>query len=91
MGQKLEIRVTKLEDRHSAILEKLKEMGDRLIGMDHVIRGNGSPGLVAKLATHNERIKALEEKKRSWKDLTASVVSGGVVAIIAALLQHFSH
>lgn len=91
MAQKWEVRIVKVEDAYKSILGKLQEMDSRLVGMDHVIRGNGRPGLVAKAEVIDQRLKNLETNKRDWKDLIAMIVGGGLVAVFTALLQHFIH
>lgn len=90
MGQKLDVRMVKVEDACKNIMSKLMEMDTRLTGMDHVIRGNGRPGLVAKVEVQETRLKTLESNKRDWKDFTAMIIGGGLVAVFTAALQHFT-
>lgn len=85
----LEIRVVKLEDGRDAIMSKLTEMNGTLTGIDHVIRGNGAPGLVTNVEKQDLRIKELEKARKSWKDLMVLIISGGLVAFIAEMLHHF--
>lgn len=89
MANKAEIRLIKLEDGHKNIMGKLHEMNDTLNGMDHVIRGNGRPGLVAKVEVIENKIEHLEVGKKDWKDFVAMGVSGGLVAVFTAVVQHF--
>lgn len=91
MPKKMEVRVVQLEDGLKNIMSKLMDMDSRLTGMDHVIRGNGSPGLVSKTDVIDQRIKNLEGNKRDWKDLLAMVIGGGLVAVFTVALQHFFH
>lgn len=91
MAQKPEIRLVKLEDGHKNIMDKLMSMDERLIGMDHVIRGNGRPGLVSKVEVIENKIANLEINKKDWRDFVAMGVSGGLVAGFTALIQHFIH
>lgn len=88
MGNNLEIRIVKVEDAYKALMKKLLEMDEKLTGMDHVIRGNGRPGLVTKFELQEQRIKTLENNKKDWKDLIALCISGGLVALFTALVQH---
>jgi len=93
MATKLEVRLVKLEDRHDEIMTRLVNMDKKLDGLDHVIRGNGSPGLATKVETQEQRLKELEgdqgDTKRSWKDFSILCVSGGLVALVTSLMQHF--
>lgn len=91
MAQKSEIRIVKLENGQKNIMDKLHEMNETLNGMDHVIRGNGRPGLVAKVEVIENKIVNLEVGKKDWRDFVAMGVSGGLVAGFTALVQHFIH
>lgn len=87
--KELEIRVVKLEDGQDAIMTKLTKMDSTMDGIDHVIRGNGGPGLTTKIETQEQRLKELEKARKSWKDFMVLIVSGGMVAFIADMLHHF--
>lgn len=84
----IEIRVVKLEDGQGAIMNQLTKMDDTLVGMDHVIRGNGGPGLTTKVETQEQRLKELEKARKSWKDFMVLILSGGLVALLAEILHH---
>jgi hypothetical protein len=84
----MEVRIVKLEDGQGAIMGQLTKMDETLVGMDHVIRGNGGPGLTTKFETHDQRIRELEKVRKSWKDFMVLIMSGGLVALIAEILHH---
>lgn len=90
MTQKTEVRIVKLEDAYKAIMEKLKEMNERMVGVDHVIRGNGRPGLVTEVETLKQSVKDLKGARKDWKDFMVMIAGGGIVAVITALVQHFA-
>jgi hypothetical protein len=86
---KNEIRLVKLEAQGSQILSHLAAMDVKMDGLDSLIRGNGRPGLATVQAEHAVRLKNLETGKKNWKELTILVVSGGVIALFTAAMQHF--
>lgn len=87
MGNKLEIRVTKMEVVLKTLLETLTRMDARMEGMDHVIRGNGKPGLVADMATTVVRLDSLESSRNKWRDLFFTVAGCVVGGVILFLIQ----
>lgn len=91
MSKKPEVRLIQLEEAHKTIMDKLVSMDERLVGMDHVIRGNGRPGLVAKTEVIEQRLKGLEGNRRDWKNFIAATLGGGLVAGITMVMQHFIH
>ena len=82
MDQKWQIRLCRMEDT-------LNEVKGKVDGLDHIIRGNGNPGIVATQELHDLRIKTLEKHKKSWREFTILMASGGVVALLTAVVQHF--
>lgn len=85
---KIEVRVVKLEDAYKGIRDILRDMNERLVGMDHVIRGNGRPGIVTDVETLKQAVKDLKSNRKDWKDFVVMVVGGGLVAAITIMLQH---
>lgn len=69
---KLDKRVTILETNHKESMTILQRLDERMEHMDHIIRGNGSPGLVTQievLQNQTEAIsKSLAEAKETAKD-----------------------
>lgn len=69
---KLDKRVTILESNHKESMTILQRLDERMEHMDHIIRGNGSPGLVTQievLQTKTDLIsKSLEDQKETSKD-----------------------
>lgn len=86
---KTEVRLVKLEDAYKGIRDSLREMNERLVGMDHVIRGNGRPGLATDVEILKQDVKTMKAGKKDWKDFLVLVVSGGIVAVATILMQHF--
>ena len=89
MAKGLEVRVVKLEDAYKFITEQLIELNQKMTGMDHVVRGNGTPGLATQMQLQDQRIKNLERARKGWKDFTVLCVSGGLVAVLTVAVQHF--
>lgn len=71
--------------RLTEIMAKLNTMDGKIDGLDHIIRGNGTPGLVTKLELHAVRLKTLEGSRHRWRDAFFTV-SGGIVVGIAVFL-----
>lgn len=69
---KIDKRVTALESTSKESMTILQRLDERMEHMDHIIRGNGSPGLVTQiqvLQTQTEEIrKSLAESKETAKD-----------------------
>lgn len=69
---KLDKRVTILESNSKESMTILQRLDERMENMDHIIRGNGAPGLVAKievLQLQTEAIRtSLAEQKETAKD-----------------------
>lgn len=78
-------RVAKLEEKFSSIHDALVEMNVKMDGLDHVIRGNGSPGLAAKVDAIKTRVETIEGGRSRWRDAFFTV-SGGIVVGIAVFL-----
>jgi len=89
---KSEVRLVKLEAQSSQILSHLASMDAKMDGLDALIRGNGKPGLATVQAEHEIRLNLLEIGKndwlKNWRELIILVVSGGVIAMLTALVQH---
>lgn len=82
---KLSDRVNKLEVRNAEDKVMLKNISDtvarldeKMTGLDHVIRGNGAPGMKATVDAIAVRVGSLEEKRSKWRDL-AFTVGGGIL------------
>lgn len=86
-NNKLEVRVAKIEVGLKAIIETLTRMDARMEGLDHVIRGNGKPGLVADTATISLRVGELEVSRNKWRDLFFTVAGCVVGGFVLYLLQ----
>jgi len=86
MAQKWEVRLGRMEST-------LADVKSTVDGLDHIIRGNGNLGLVATQSMQDMRIKALENDKKSrmksWHEVLILVASGGVIAVLTAVVQHF--
>ena len=69
---KMDKRITILESLSKESMTILQRLDDRMEHMDHIIRGNGSPGLVTQievLQTKTDAIsKTLEDQKETSKD-----------------------
>lgn len=93
MAQKPEARFVKLETQNTQILEHLMAMDAKMDGLDKLIRGNGKPGLATTQSEHELRIQTLESTRKSslknWRELTILITSGGVIALLTAVVQHF--
>ena len=82
---KLIERVTQVESVIPAIHNELKRLNDTMEGLDHVIRGNGSPGLVERVGTIVSKIENLEGTRNRWRDAFFTV-GGGVIVGVAVFL-----
>lgn len=78
-------RLATLEAIVPAIHEKLKELNDTMTGLDHVVRGNGAPGLAAKVDAIKTRVETIEGGRNKWRDAFFTV-AGGIVVGIAVFL-----
>lgn len=94
MANKIEYRVGKLEihvAEHRTVLKSISDSLERLDGkmegLDHVIRGNGSPGLAATAATVALRLDSLESSRNKWRDLFFTVAGCVVGGLILFLIQ----
>lgn len=67
------------------IMAKLELMDKKIDGLDHIIRGNGTPGLVTKMELHAVRLKTLEGSRHRWRDAFFTV-AGGIIVGIAVFL-----
>ena len=86
MAQKWELRLERMEST-------LADVKTTVDGLDHIIRGNGNLGLVATQELQDLRIKTLEDDKKSWvkswRELIILMASGGVIAVLTEVVQHF--
>lgn len=82
---KINERVASLEAVIPAIHQQLAEMNGKMDGLDHVIRGNGSPGLASKVDAIKTRVETIEGGRSRWRDAFFTV-SGGIVVGIAVFL-----
>lgn len=78
-------RVAKLEEKFESIHGSLASLNDKMDGLDHVIRGNGSPGLAAKVDVIATKVETIEGGRSRWRDAFFTV-SGGIVVGIAVFL-----
>ena len=66
--------------------EQLKSIAEDVAELKHVvIDGNGNPSLVVRTATHDHRIKSLEEKEID-KKMPRAVWASIVISIILSVL-----
>jgi hypothetical protein len=93
MAQSKEVRLVKLETQNTEILSHLMSMDAKMDGLDKLIRGNGKPGLLTTQTEHELRIQTLEDTRKgsmkSWRELSVLIISGGVIALLTAAVQHF--
>lgn len=82
---KINERVAQLEAIIPAIHGQLSEMNEKMSGLDHVIRGNGAPGLAAKVDAIKTRVETIEGGRNRWRDAFFTV-SGGIVVGITVFL-----
>lgn len=87
MGNKQDTRITKIETMFATLFETLKKMDERLEGMDHVIRGNGAPGLVSDVRDITTRVTSMEGSRNRWRDLCFTMVGGIVVGVAVYLFS----
>ena len=57
-----ERRLTILEQQTKAVMDVLKRIDERTEHLDHIIRGNGNPGLVTRVEVIEVEAKELREK-----------------------------
>lgn len=80
--EKLEVKAAEDRVMLKGISDTLKGMDEKMTGLDHVIRGNGSPGMKATVEAIAVRVGSLEGKRSKWRDL-AFTVGGGILVGIA--------
>lgn len=92
--KKVDERLTKLEVKGAedrimlkGISETLKSLDEKMTGLDHVIRGNGSPGMKATVDAIAVRVVSLEEKRSKWRDLAFTVGGGVLVGLLLNYLK----
>lgn len=73
--------------KRSEVMDKLEVMDKKLDGLDHIIRGNGTPGLVTKMELHAVRLKALEGSRHRWRDAFFTIAGGIAVGIVVFLFS----
>lgn len=84
---KVNERVAKLEGMLPAIHDALQDMNAKMDGLDHVIRGNGAPGLAAKVDAIKTRVETIEGGRNRWRDAFFTVAGGIVVGISVFLFS----
>lgn len=84
---KINERVAKLEAKFSAIHDYLADLNEKMEGLDHVIRGNGAPGLAAKVDAIKTRVETIESGRSRWRDAFFTVAGGIVVGIVVFLFS----
>lgn len=84
---KLNERVAKVEAILPAIHDQLVEMNVKMTGLDHVIRGNGAPGLAAKVDAIKTRVETIEGGRNRWRDAFFTVAGGIIVGVVVFLFS----
>lgn len=84
---KINERVAKLEAVLPAIHDQLVSMNEKMVGLDHVIRGNGAPGLAAKVDAIKTRVETIEGGRSRWRDAFFTVSGGIVVGVVVFLFS----
>jgi hypothetical protein len=64
---------------------KIDELCSHVEQLDHSIRGNGQPGILTRLAVHDERINSLSQFAEEVHGFKRWVVLG-VISLIASML-----
>lgn len=82
--KKVSDRITALETLIPAIHEKLKSLDEKMDGLDHIVRGNGTPGLAAK-------VENLTSFHRRWRDVFFAVLGGVVIGVTVSMFTSWSH
>jgi hypothetical protein len=85
----LESRVVRVETILVSIAETLTRLDTTMAGMDHVIRGNGAPGLSQKVSELKVEIKELKEDKGMLQHAVYGASGGLIVGLIMFAVQHF--
>lgn len=80
---KINERVARLEAIVPEINEKLGRLDAKMDGLDHVVRGNGAPGLAAK-------VESLTSTHRRWRDVTFTIAGGIVVGVVVSIFSSWS-
>jgi hypothetical protein len=80
-------RLATLETLVPTILEKLTAMDAKMDGLDHVIRGNGAPGLAAKVDAIKTRVETIEGGRNRWRDAFFTVAGGITVGVSVFLFS----
>ena len=87
-SSKVENRITKLEANTESIKTALVAIDAKLDGLDHVIRGNGSPGVAAKVSAVQEDLAELKAGKDRVREALYAAYGGLGVGIILYVVQH---
>lgn len=89
MAGKIDLKVAKLEVQLAGILPMLKKMDEKIDGLDHVIRGNGAPGLSEKISSLKVEVVELKGDKSRLMNAVYGAVGGLAVGLVMFLVQHF--
>jgi NADPH-dependent curcumin reductase CurA len=87
--KKLNERVASLEAIIPSIHETLQKLDERMEGMDHVIRGNGGPGLTQRVGILEDGVKTKESNHSMVVNALYGAVGGLVVGLIVLLCQTY--
>lgn len=80
-------RLAKLETIIPVIHESLATLNEKMDGMDHIIRGNGAPGLAQKVDSIKQRVELIEGGRNRWRDACFTVVGGVLVGVTVFLFS----
>jgi hypothetical protein len=89
-GNGIEMRVVKIETVILGVAETLARLDTRMEAMDHVIRGNGAPGLSQKVGELKMEIIDLKGDKGMLVNAVYGACGGLIVGLIMFAVQHFS-
>ena len=65
--------------------EQLNRLEERILALDHVLRGNGQPGILTRLAVIDERVNALTSFADEINHFRRWVVVG-VITLVASMV-----
>lgn len=81
-------RLAKLETIVPVIHDALQDLNKKMDGMDHIIRGNGAPGLAQKVEAIKVKVEAIEGGRNRWRDVCFTVVGGVIVGVVVFLFSN---
>lgn len=71
----------------ASVHEKLAALDKKVEGLDYIIRGNGTPGLAARVTILETGSKDTKEEKKEWNKAKVALLSGLVLSLVANFLQ----